>query len=126
MFDENTAATLCYTSGTTGNPKGVLYSHRSTVLHAFAACAADSLAFSARDTILTVVPLFHANAWSIPFAAAMCGAKLVLPGPRLDPESIFLLLQQEGCTAAGGIPTVWLNFLAWLEPQTRNDRPVRA
>jgi fatty-acyl-CoA synthase len=117
VFDENTAATLCYTSGTTGNPKGVLYSHRSTVLHAFGACAADSLAFSARDTILTVVPLFHANAWSIPFAAAMCGAKLVLPGPRLDPESIFLLLQQEGCTAAGGVPTVWLNFLAWLEPQ---------
>jgi fatty-acyl-CoA synthase len=106
VFDENTAATLCYTSGTTGNPKGVLYSHRSTVLHAFGACAADSLAFSARDTILTVVPLFHANAWSIPFAAAMCGAKLVLPGPRLDPESIFLLLQQEGCTAAGGVPTV--------------------
>nr|WP_294522707.1 long-chain fatty acid--CoA ligase [uncultured Rhodopila sp.] len=117
VFDENTASTLCYTSGTTGNPKGVLYSHRSTVLHAFAACAADSLAFSSSDTILTVVPLFHANAWSIPFAAAMCGAKLVLPGPRLDPESIFLLLQQEGCTAAGGIPTVWLNFLAWLEPQ---------
>jgi fatty-acyl-CoA synthase len=117
VFDENTASTLCYTSGTTGNPKGVLYSHRSTVLHAFAACAADSLAFSARDSILTVVPLFHANAWAIPFAAAMCGAKLVLPGPRLDPESIFLLLQQEGCTTAGGIPTVWLNFLAWLEPQ---------
>jgi fatty-acyl-CoA synthase len=117
VFDENTAATLCYTSGTTGNPKGVLYSHRSTVLHAFAACAADSLAFSARDSILTVVPLFHANAWSIPFAAAMCGAKLVLPGPRLDPESIFLLLQQEGCTAAGGVPTVWLNFFAWLEPR---------
>ncbi len=117
VFDENTACTLCYTSGTTGNPKGVMYSHRSMLLHAFAACAADSLAFSARDTILTVVPLFHANAWSIPFAAAMCGAKMVLPGPRLDPESIFLLLQQEGCTAAGAVPTVWLNFLAWLEPQ---------
>jgi acyl-CoA synthetase (AMP-forming)/AMP-acid ligase II len=117
LFDENTASTLCYTSGTTGNPKGVLYSHRSTVLHAFAACAVDSLAFSARDSILVVVPLFHANAWSIPFAVAMCGAKLVLPGPRLDPESIFLLLQQEACTTAGGIPSVWLNFLAWLEPQ---------
>lgn len=117
VFDENTAATLCYTSGTTGNPKGVLYSHRSTVLHAFGACASDSLAFSARDKILTVVPLFHANAWGIPFAAAMCGAKLVLPGPRLDPESIFLLLQQESCTTAGGVPTVWLNFFAWLEPQ---------
>ncbi len=115
LIDENTASTLCYTSGTTGNPKGVMYSHRSTVLHAFAACAADGLALSARDSILVVVPLFHANAWSLPFSAAMCGAKLVLPGPRLDPESIFLLLDQEGCTKAGGIPTIWLNFLAWLE-----------
>ena len=114
-FDENTASTLCYTSGTTGNPKGVLYSHRSTVLHAFAACAADAFAFSARDTILVVVPLFHANAWSVPFAAAACGAKLVLPGPKLDPESLFLLMQQEQCTAAGGIPTIWLNFLAGLD-----------
>ena len=115
LLDENTASTLCYTSGTTGNPKGVMYSHRSTVLHAFAACAADGLALSARDSILVVVPLFHANAWSLPFSAAMCGAKLVLPGPRLDPESIYLLLDQEGCTKAGGIPTIWLNFLAWLE-----------
>ena len=115
VFDENTASTLCYTSGTTGNPKGVLYSHRSTVLHAFGACTVDLLAFTARDSILVVVPLFHANAWSIPFSAAMCGAKLVLPGPRLDPESIYLLLEQEGCTAAGGIPTIWLNFLAWVE-----------
>lgn len=114
-FDENTASTLCYTSGTTGHPKGVLYSHRSTVLHAFGACAADAFAFTARDSILVVVPLFHANAWSVPFAAAMCGAKLVLPGPRLDPASIYLLLRQEGCTIAGGIPTVWLNFLAWVE-----------
>ena len=115
QFDENTASTLCYTSGTTGNPKGVLYSHRSTVLHAFGACTADSFGFSARDSILVVVPLFHANAWSVPFAAALCGAKLVLPGPKLDPESIYLLLDQEGCTKAGGIPTIWLNFLAWLE-----------
>ena len=114
-FDENTASTLCYTSGTTGNPKGVLYSHRSTILHAFGTCAADSFAFSGRDTILVVVPLFHANAWAVPFAAAMCGAKLVLPGPKLDPESIYLLLEQESCTKAGGIPTIWLNFLAWLD-----------
>jgi len=115
QFDENMASTLCYTSGTTGNPKGVLYSHRSTVLHAFAACAADGLAFRARDSILVIVPLFHANAWSIPFSAAMCGAKLVLPGPKLDPESIYMLLEREGCTMAGGIPTIWLNFLAWVE-----------
>jgi acyl-CoA synthetase (AMP-forming)/AMP-acid ligase II len=114
-FDENTASTLCYTSGTTGNPKGVMYSHRSTVLHAFAACAADGMALSSSDSFLVVVPLFHANAWSLPFSAAMCGAKLVLPGPKLDPESLYMLLDQEGCTKAGGIPTVWLSFLAWIE-----------
>ena len=115
LFDENTASTLCYTSGTTGNPKGVLYSHRSTVLHAFAACAADAFGLMARDSILTVVPLFHANAWSLPFSAAMCGAKLVLPGPKLDPESLYRLLESEGCTKAFGIPTIWLNFLAWVD-----------
>jgi len=115
VFDENTASTLCYTSGTTGNPKGVLYSHRSTVLHAFAACAADAIALRARDSILVVVPLFHANAWSLPFSAAMCGAKLVLPGPRLDPESLYRLLESEGCTKAFGIPTIWLNFLSYVE-----------
>ncbi len=120
QLDENAASTLCYTSGTTGNPKGVLYSHRSTILHAFAACSADALALSARDLILVVVPLFHANAWSLPFSAAMCGAKLVLPGPKLDPESIYMLLEQEECTKAGGIPTIWLNFLAWLENNRAN------
>jgi len=106
LLDENTASTLCYTSGTTGNPKGVLYSHRSTLLHAFAACAADALALRARDSILVVVPLFHANAWSLPFSAAMCGAKLVLPGPKLDPESVYMLLETEGYTKAFGIPTI--------------------
>ena len=115
LLDENTASTLCYTSGTTGNPKGVLYSHRSTLLHAFAACAADAFGLSARDSILVVVPLFHANAWSLPFSAAMCGAKLVLPGPRLDPESLYMLLESEECTQAFGIPTIWLNFLAYVE-----------
>ncbi len=115
LFDENTASTLCYTSGTTGNPKGVMYSHRSTVLHAFAANAADALALTARDSILVVVPLFHANAWSLPFSAAMAGSKLVLPGPKLDPESLYMLLEREGCTKAFGIPTIWLNFLAWVE-----------
>jgi acyl-CoA synthetase (AMP-forming)/AMP-acid ligase II len=115
LLDENTASTLCYTSGTTGNPKGVMYSHRSTVLHAFAACASDALALVARDSILTVVPLVHANAWSLPFSAAMSGAKLVLPGPRLDPESLYMLLESEECTKAFGIPTIWLNFLSWVE-----------
>src|ERR1700722_19368117 len=115
LLDENTASTLCYTSGTTGNPKGVLYSHRSTLLHAFAACAGDALALMARDSLLTVVPLSHANAWSLPFSAAMCGAKLVLPGPRLDPESLYMLLENEECTKAFGIPTIWLNFLSWVE-----------
>jgi fatty-acyl-CoA synthase len=115
VLDENAAATLCYTSGTTGNPKGVLYSHRSTVLHAFAACAVDGLGLSGRDSFLVVVPLFHANAWSLPFSGAMCGMKLVLPGPRLDPESLFTLMTQEGCTKSGGVPTVWLNFLTWIE-----------
>ncbi len=114
-LDENAASTLCYTSGTTGNPKGVLYSHRSTVLHAFAACAVDGLGLSGRDSFLVVVPLFHANAWSVPFSGAMCGMKLVLPGPRLDPESLFALLVDEGCTKSGGVPTVWLNFLTWIE-----------
>ncbi len=115
VIDENTASTLCYTSGTTGNPKGVMYSHRSTVLHAFAANAADALALTARDSILVVVPLFHANAWSLPFSAAISGSKLVLPGPKLDPESIYMLLEREECTKAFGIPTIWLNFLAWVE-----------
>ena len=92
-----------------------MYSHRSTVLHAFAACAADGMGLSARDAFLVVVPLFHANAWSLPFSAAMCGAKMVLPGPNLDPESLYMLLEHEQCTKAAGIPTIWLNFLAWVE-----------
>ncbi len=115
VLDENAASTLCYTSGTTGNPKGVRYSHRSTVLHAFAACAVDGLGLSGRDSFLVVVPLFHANAWSVPFSGAMCGMKLVLPGSRLDPESLFTLMTEEGCTKSGGVPTVWLNFLTWIE-----------
>ncbi len=115
VLDENAASTLCYTSGTTGNPKGVLYSHRSTVLHAFAACAVDGLGLSGRDSFLVVVPLFHANAWSVPFSGAMCGMKLVLPGSRLDPESLFTLMTAEGCTKSGGVPTVWLNVLTWIE-----------
>ena len=97
-LDEHVAASLCYTSGTTGDPKGVLYSHRSTVLHAMAACAADSMALSARDSVLLVTPLFHVNAWGLPFAAAMCGAKLVLPGAMLDGASLHSLLRDESVT----------------------------
>ncbi len=114
-FDENSASTLCYTSGTTGNPKGVLYSHRSQMLHTFVAMAADVMAVSARDSIMLIVPLFHANAWGLPFAAAATGAKLVLPGMRLDSESIYTLMRNEACTLAGGIPTIWLNLFTWIE-----------
>jgi fatty-acyl-CoA synthase len=99
---------LCYTSGTTGNPKGVLYSHRSTLLHSFAACAADGLAVGAAETLLLVVPMFHVNAWGMPYAAAMCGAKLVLPGPALDGRSVYELIRDEKVALALGVPTVWL------------------
>lgn len=114
-FDENIASSLCYTSGTTGNPKGVLYSHRSTVLHSFTACTADGLGLSARDSVLLVVPLFHVNAWGIPYAGAMCGAKLVLPGPNLTGENIWRLLREERCNFSVGVPTVWLGLFDYIE-----------
>lgn len=114
-LDENAASTLCYTSGTTGNPKGVLYSHRSTVLHAFCAIAADGMALSARDSILLATPLFHVNAWGVPFAAAMCGAKLVLPGAQLDGRSLYELLREERCTFSLGVPTVWFGVMDHIE-----------
>ena len=114
-LSEETASSLCYTSGTTGNPKGVLYSHRSTVLHSFAACSTDGLALSARDSVLLIVPLFHVNAWGVPYAAAMCGAKLVLPGPMLDGASIYRLLVDEACNFSLGVPTVWLGFFDHVE-----------
>lgn len=110
-FDEDTAASLCYTSGTTGMPKGVLYSHRSTVLHAFGACTVDSLALSRNETALLVVPMFHVNAWSMPYAGAMSGAKLVLPGPALDGANVYQLLRDEQVTLALGVPTVWMMLL---------------
>ncbi|HEV7994893.1 MAG TPA: long-chain-fatty-acid--CoA ligase [Stellaceae bacterium] len=113
-FDERTAAALCYTSGTTGNPKGALYSHRSTVLHAFGISLPDAISISAHDVVCPVVPLFHACGWGIPYAAPMNGAKLVLPGPRVDGQSLYELFEAEGVTYALGVPTVWLGFEAYL------------
>ncbi len=114
QFDERSAAALCYTSGTTGNPKGALYSHRSTLLHAFAGALPDALNLSARDAILPVVPMFHVNAWGIPYGAAMTGAKLVFPGGALDGKSVYELMEGEGVTMAAGVPTVWLGLLNYM------------
>ncbi len=115
QFDENSASSLCYTSGTTGHPKGALYSHRSTMLHTFAAALPDGLNCSARDTILPVVPMFHVNAWGLPYAACMVGAKLVFPGPFLDGKSLHELFESEGVTVSAGVPTVWQGLLAHVE-----------
>ena len=115
-FDERSAASLCYTSGTTGNPKGALYSHRSTVLHAYGGALPDALGLSARDSILPVVPMFHVNAWGLPYAAAMTGAKLVFPGAALDGKSVYELIEGEGVTMAAGVPTVWLGLLNHMAP----------
>ncbi len=114
-FDENTAAGMCYTSGTTGHPKGVVYSHRSNLLHAMAAAMPDYLALSSRDVVMPVVPLFHANSWSLAFSAPMTGAALVMPGPKLDGASIFSLIEDEGVTMSAAVPTVWLGLLQHLE-----------
>ena len=115
VLDEGTASSLCYSSGTTGNPKGVLYSHRSTVLHSYAICMADTVALSALECVLPVVPMFHVNAWGIPYAAALCGAKLVFPGPGLDGASVHELLESEKVTLTAAVPTVWLMLLAYLQ-----------
>lgn len=109
-FDENTACTLCYTSGTTGDPKGVLYSHRSTILHAMAGCATDVIGGGGADTILGVVPMFHVSAWGLVYSAAMVGAKLVMPGPALDGPNLTKVILQEGVTLMAGVPTVWLGI----------------
>ena len=116
-FDEQAAVALCYTSGTTGNPKGVLYSHRSTVLHAYGAALPDAMGLSSRDTVLPVVPMFHVNAWGIPYAAALTGAKLVFPGPALDGASIYHLFESEQVTFSAGVPTVWQGLLGHMESQ---------
>ena len=126
-FDENTASALCYTSGTTGRPKGVLYSHRSTILHAYGVSVADALALRAVDRVLPVVPMFHVNAWGIPYAAAMTGTSLVMPGRHLDGPSMHRLLNDERVTMTAGVPTVWRGLLQHLRatPGARLDTVQR-
>ena len=115
-LEENTACSLCYTSGTTGNPKGVLYSHRALVLHTYAALMPDSMNLSCREVVMPVVPMFHVNAWSIPYGAAVVGAKLVFPGPRMgDGEALQKLIESESVSLTAGVPTVWLALLGYLE-----------
>ena len=116
QFDENSASSMCYTSGTTGNPKGALYSHRSTLLHAYAAALPDVMGLSARDSVLPVVPMFHVNAWGIPYSAALTGCKLVFPGGALDGKSVYELIEAEKVTYAAGVPTVWQMLLGHMGP----------
>ena len=114
-FDENSASSMCYTSGTTGNPKAALYSHRSTMLHALSGARPDALGMSARDAVLPVVPMFHVNAWGLPYSAAMTGAKLVFPGPAMDGKSIYELIESEKVSFAAGVPTVWQMLLCHVQ-----------
>ena len=114
-FDENTAAALCYTSGTTGNPKGVLYSHRSNVLHGLTVNQPDVFGLTSGDIIMAIVPMFHANAWALTYAAPAAGAKLVMPGAGMDGKSIYELLENEKVTATAAVPTVWLGLLQYLD-----------
>ncbi len=121
-IDENTPVSICYTSGTTGRPKGVVYSHRSVLLHALAVATPDALAISGRDTVMTLTPMFHVNAWSMPYTALMLGSKLVLTGPRPSSTEIADLMAKEQVTAALGVPTLWGDFLAAVEPQPERWR----
>ncbi|MGI4777268.1 MAG: 3-(methylthio)propionyl-CoA ligase [Janthinobacterium lividum] len=115
-FDEHTASSMCYTSGTTGNPKAALYSHRSTLLHAYGAALPDVMCLSARDAVLPVVPMFHVNAWGLPYSAALTGCKVVFPGPALDGKSVYELIEAEQVTFAAGVPTVWQMLLTHMKP----------
>ncbi len=114
-LDEASASSMCYTSGTTGNPKGVVYTHRSTLLHSMVICMTDGLALSATDTFLLAAPMFHCNGWGVPYAAAMCGAKLLLPGPALDGASLYRLMRDQRATMAAAVPTVWLMLQQYVE-----------
>ncbi len=120
-FDERSASSLCYTSGTTGNPKGVLYSHRSTMLHALTAQSRDNLDVHSGSSLLVVVPMFHANAWGTPYTAPMVGARLVLPGPHLDGESVYRLMRDEHVNYTQGVPTVWMMLFAYLDEHPEID-----
>jgi fatty-acyl-CoA synthase len=125
-FDENTAACLCYTSGTTGNPKGALYSHRSTMIHAYAAALPDTLNIHARQVVLPVVPMFHVNAWSMPYSCALTGAKMVFPGQHLDGKSLFELFESEGVTLSAGVPTVWLGLLNYMKQEKKRFSTLKS
>ena len=121
-FDENAASSMCYTSGTTGHPKGVLYSHRSTVLHAMACCFASTLKLRTDDVVLPVVPMFHVNAWGVPYSSPIAGAPMVMPGPKLDGESVFNLMDAEEVTIALGVPTVWMGLLDQMDAEGRKPK----
>ncbi|ADU39417.1 3-(methylthio)propionyl-CoA ligase [Variovorax paradoxus] len=120
-FDERTASSLCYTSGTTGNPKGVLYSHRSTVLHSLMECAPDTFGVNSQMTLLLAVPMFHANAWGMPYAAAMTGMKLVMPGPHMDPQSLYELMRDEKVGFSQAVPTIWLMLFQYFDAHPEID-----
>jgi len=125
QLDENAASATCYTSGTTGNPKGVLYTHRSLVLHSFGLAMADSFAISERDTVLQIVPMFHANGWGIPFAAVMTGARIVLTGRQLQPADVSGLIQNERVTFTAGVPTIWIGLYGYLESHPHDLSTLR-
>ncbi|WP_396272163.1 long-chain fatty acid--CoA ligase [Hyphomonas sp.] len=125
IFDENSGAILCYTSGTTGSPKGVLYSHRSIVLHAMGAGLPAAFGLTAFDVVMPCSSLYHATAWGLPFVAAIAGSKFVLPADRLDPESLHELIEREGVTFTGGVPTIWTAYLEWLDRLEKSPAGLR-